>query len=239
MLLQPRALLALDVVMPKLIVSSSPAAPDFWGTVQELSVKIFVCFNRMKNYFQKIIKMIELYKISWKVFQTYYFETNFAPKCKCTTLFNISRGGEHFAHRRILLCKHNIAKWNLKAAVCEIWSWVWQWFSLPWTLQAGHNIGCVCVKCDYSNLKSHFPLFALIWIHRYGANWYTSGIEIIFGANAPVCIKHHPIFSLARNLYMFIKVAHNVFQSFFKWNLLTEVGIYCENSLIFVMHYLF
>lgn len=74
----------------------------------------------------------------------------------------------------------------------------------------------MCVKCDYSNLKLHFPLFALIKIHRYGAKWYTRGEEIIFGANTLDCIKYHPLFSLARNLHMFINVAHNVFQSFFK-----------------------
>lgn len=70
------------------------------------------------------MKMIEIYKISWKVFQTYYFETSFAPKCNCRSLFNINRGGEHFAHIRIKIYKHNIAKLKLEAAVCEIWSLV-------------------------------------------------------------------------------------------------------------------
>lgn len=37
-------------------------------------------------------------------------ETNFAPKCMCTTLFNITRGRKDFADRRIYIYKHNIAK---------------------------------------------------------------------------------------------------------------------------------
>lgn len=122
MLFHPRALLALDGVMPKLIFCSSPAAPDFWGAIQELLILTVTenfllkyLFSRVKSCIQKLRKIIEIYKKCWKVSQTYYFKTSFAPKCKCSTLFNINRDGEHFAHRIIQLYKHNMQNeiWRL------------------------------------------------------------------------------------------------------------------------------
>lgn len=145
MLFHPRAFPFLDSVIPKLILCFSPAAPYFWGTVQELlllTVKenflLKYLYNRVKTYIQKLIKMIENIRDELKSLSDILFWDEFCSKVQvqyCLTSIEVECILLHlYAYRRIQLCKHNIAKWNLEPAVCEIWSWVWQWFSLPWTV---------------------------------------------------------------------------------------------------------